>query len=112
MPAGGYNGHQTSVPPTILPGRSTCWYCFERHRRSLPGAEELGAPLSELPVGVFLPATAAMASLQMPDILRILTGYEPPRFVSCRGDFDLDTCQLTLERVPSEPSCGWCTGTA
>lgn len=110
--AGGYNGHMSSLPLTMLPGRSTCWPCFDKFRRSRPGAGSFEHRLSELPTGVFLPATTAMAALQMPDVVRILTGYEPPRFLNCRAEFDVNTCSLTTEQVPPDPNCAYCTGRA
>ncbi|MBI4370744.1 MAG: ThiF family adenylyltransferase [Elusimicrobia bacterium] len=110
--AGGYNGHMSSLPPTILPGRSTCWPCFDKFRRSKSGAGSFEHKLSELPAGIFLPATTAMAALQMPDIVRVLTGYEPPRFLNCRAEFDVSTCSLTIEPVSPDPNCDYCTGRA
>ncbi len=111
IPGGGYNGHFTSLPPTLLPGRSTCWPCYGKAtaRNMTPGIGTLN--LSQIKSGIFLPATIAMAALQMPEIVRVLTGYEPPRFVNCRGDFDLSTCSLELESVPPTPGCRTCEGT-
>ena len=111
IPAGGYNGHLTSVPPTLIPGRSTCWYCYEKVISHTPSPESFGLCLSEIRAGVFLPATLAMAALQMPEILRVLTRYEEPRFTNRRGEFDLSSCQFTSEEVPPDPLCGYCNGT-
>ncbi len=112
IPAGGYNGHMTSLPPTVLPGRSTCWPCYERisMRKASPRVGML--PLSKIKAGIFLPATIAMAALQMPEIVRVLTGYEPPRFTNRRGEFDISSCRLTVEEIPPTPGCGTCEGTA
>ncbi|MBI4369633.1 MAG: ThiF family adenylyltransferase [Elusimicrobia bacterium] len=112
IPGGGYNGHFTSLPPTLLPGRSTCWPCYEHDaaRKRAVRIETLN--LSQIKSGIFLPATIAMAALQMPEIVRVLTGYEPPRFLNCRGEFDLNTCSLELETVAPTPGCGTCEGTA
>ncbi|OGR46081.1 MAG: hypothetical protein A2X37_06215 [Elusimicrobia bacterium GWA2_66_18] len=111
IPAGGYNGHMTSVPPTLIPGRSTCWHCYERTtaKKVSPFGE---LRLAEMKSGVFLPATVAMAALQMPEIIRVLTGCEQPRFINCRGEFDINACALRIENVPPTPGCGTCEGTA
>lgn len=110
IPAGGYNGHMTSVPPTLLPGKSTCWPCYEKAtaRKNSPYTGELN--LSQIKSGIFLPATVAMAALQMPEIVRVLTGHEAPKFINQRGEFDLSTCALTVEKVPPTPGCRMCEG--
>lgn len=111
IPAGGYNGHMTSVPPTLIPGSSTCWHCYER--TTAKKVSPFGKlKLSEMKSGVFLPATVAMAALQMPEIIRVLTGCEAPRFINRRGEFDLNTCALRVEDVPPTPGCRTCEGTA
>lgn len=108
IPAGGYNGHLTSIPPTLLPYKSTCWYCFDQARRKQSGEETPEFKISELRCGVFLPAVVAMASIQMMEILRILTNFEPPQFTNCRSEFDLRTCTLQKEYVAPDPSCQYC----
>lgn len=110
--AGGYNGHMTSLPPTLLPGRSTCWPCFRRIGVDRPSIKDFGLRLSAVNAGIFLPGTVAMAALQMPEIVRVLTGHEPARFTNKRGDFDLGSCELKVEQVPPTAGCGWCEGTA
>lgn len=112
IPAGGYNGHRTSLPPTMLPGRSTCWSCFERTGTGRPSIRDYGLRLSSINAGIFLPGTIAMAALQMPEIVRVLTGHEAPRFTNKRGEFDLDSCELKTESVPPTPGCTFCEGTA
>lgn len=110
--AGGYNGHVTSLPPTLLPGRSTCWPCFRKAGASRPSIKDFGLRLSAVNAGVFLPGTIAMAALQMPEIIRVLTGHEPARFTNRRGDFDLGSCELKVEAIAPTPGCGRCEGTA
>jgi molybdopterin/thiamine biosynthesis adenylyltransferase len=109
VPVGGYNGHLSVVPPTVLPGRSVCWYCHEKARKTKPSPNDHGILLSSLPLGSFLPAVAATTNIQAMEVVRILTGFEAPRHCGRWGEFDLRDCTLEWEEVQADPRCRFCS---
>ena len=110
--AGGYRTHLGFVGPTILPGRSACWKCFEMdYLQNDPFAINGWKPLAAgRPTGGSLgPLGAVVAGIHAWEAIRILTGILPPAMTNRKGEIDFVDMSIsyhTVERRPDCPVCG------
>jgi len=78
---GGYNGHLSFLGPTVIPGRTACWFCYEKslERRTKNfkdlELEPVEAPSSD---GSISPIAAITANFHVLEALKVLSGYSKP----------------------------------
>ena len=110
--AGGYRTHLGFLGPTVLPGQSACWKCFETdyHQNdsfAINGWKPLAAGR---PTGGSLgPLGAVVAGIHAWEAIRILTGILPPAMTNRKGEIDFVDMSIsyrTVERRPDCPVCG------
>ena len=103
---------------SVLPGQSACLDCTLHRHRNTGSADDLrGVALyrtkarSNRGIG---PVAGLLGSLAAFELLRILTGFEPPAYAGrpLQVDFAAGCAmrQFAWERVPSCPTCGDGTG--
>lgn len=110
---GAYAGHVGMIGPTIVPGSTACWTCYERDN-ARRGAGEVITPLSphrNRHTAAFAPLSAVVANIQAWDAVRVLTGVAPPLLADRLGELDLASLELTWREVPRDPDCPVCGGT-
>lgn len=111
---GAYAGHVGMIGPTIIPGSTACWTCYERDN-ARRGAGEVITPLSphrNRHTAAFAPLSAVVANIQAWDAVRVLTGIAPPLLAGRLGELDLSSLELTWREVPKDPDCPACGGTS
>jgi molybdopterin-synthase adenylyltransferase len=99
------------IGPMVIPGRSACLECQERHAR---GAYPLYDELAEFRTAK--PADAAtlgassgvVGSMVAMEAIHLLTGEVTPASVDTALIFDLRTMELTREEVARDPGCTAC----
>ncbi len=107
------------VGPTVIPGQSACYKCYELRRNANLGnyeeVMEFESRLKEMPQirtdsDTLRPVAALTASLLALETLRILSGAALPQLVAkyIRIDFrSFDFAPHRFLRLPSCPACGY-----
>ena len=109
--AGGYRTHLGFVGPTVLPGQSACWKCFEMdYLQNDPFAVNGWKPLAAgRPTGGSLgPLGAVVAGIHAWEAIRILTGILPPVMINRKGEIDFVDLSITYRPVAKNPDCPFC----
>jgi len=109
--AGGYRTHLGFVGPTVLPGRSACWKCFEMdYHQNDPFAVNGWKPLAAgRPTGGSLgPLGAVVAGIHAWEAIRILTGILPPAMTNRKGEIDFVDMSVSYHAVDRNPDCPVC----
>jgi bacteriocin biosynthesis cyclodehydratase domain-containing protein len=109
---GAYAGHVGMIGPTIVPGSTACWTCYERDnaRRGDGGTITPLSPHRDRHTAAFAPLSAIVANLQTWDAVRVLSGIAPPLLANRLGELDLRTMRLDWREVPQDPDCPACGG--
>ncbi len=100
------------VGPLVLPGRSACNECLERHAAAnYPLYEELStADARQIPPAATLgAASGVVGSLLAMEVIHHLTGVVSPATVNASFAVDLTSLEAILEPVPADPGCAACT---
>jgi len=109
--AGGYRTHLGFVGPTVIPGRSACWRCFEMdYHENDPFATNGWKPLAAgRPSGGSLgPLGAVVAGIHAWEAIRVLTGILPPVMINRKGEVDFTDLTLTYHDVVQRADCSEC----
>jgi len=109
--AGGYRTHLGFVGPTVLPGQSACWKCFEMdYHENDPFAVNGWKPLAAgRPTGGSLgPLGAVVASIHAWEAIRILTGILPPAMLNRKGEIDFVDMSISYHPVARKADCPVC----
>lgn len=108
---GGYRTHLGFVGPTVLPGQSACWKCFETDYLENDLFGKSGwtpLPVSRPTGGSLGPLGAVVAGLHAWEAIRVLTGLVPPRMLNCKAEIDFVTLTLQFYQVAANPACSEC----
>lgn len=108
---------RAEIGPTVLPGRSACYHCFDLRRRSLKinyeeyknlethlGKEETLPPFRVHPL--FREITAGLAACE---IMRVVSGYFYPQTYNQVILVDFFTLELSKNQVLKIPRCPVCS---
>lgn len=108
---GGYDGHIGFIGPTILPGVSGCWQCYEsailRFRRRTRFSH-LMVTEATANGGNLGAAAALIANHHVLDAIKLLTGYAPPHWVGRTGELDFVTMRMRTTTFERQPGCSLC----
>jgi molybdopterin/thiamine biosynthesis adenylyltransferase len=113
--AGGYNMHLSLVGPTIIPGKTPCFYCISYGMDQCKVAEIEGAERivkEHRNLGNLAPLAAISASFVANECLKLLLGLPnlKPTMVGKRGEFNFFTKNLVLEEYSVWDECPYCVG--
>jgi len=109
--AGGYRTHLGFVGPTVLPGHSACWKCYEMdYHENDPFAANGWKPLAAgRPSGGSLgPLGAVVAGIHAWEAIRILTGILPPAMINRKGEIDFTDLTISYHHVGQRVDCPVC----
>lgn len=108
---GGYDGHLSFVGQTVIPGTTSCWYCYVEggiYEKAIRGFTHL--PITECATkGGTLPAIAAItANIHALEVIRVLTGYAAPLMANHKAELDFLSLSLIKSRIPKYKNCSLC----
>lgn len=108
---GGYDGHLSFLGPTVIPGNSACWYCYEKSLdRRLAAYQHLKITKSEIDGGSLGSISAVTANLHVLEATKILSGFGKPSLRNAVAEIDFHRFQLDLKRFRRQRGCKICNG--
>ncbi|MGI5271146.1 TOMM precursor leader peptide-binding protein [Nonomuraea sp. CA-218870] len=104
-------GLEVLIGPTVLPGRSACWTCFDDRRRShLTRYEEAALVEHIWGEGAAPPFLAVVPGLSLValEVVKLITGFAPATTVDGLLAIDVLSSTTTLHPVLRVPRCRSC----
>lgn len=109
---GGYNLHLSLIGQTVIPGKTACVKCFEKHldkinTADLDGVKKLSRPNRK--IGSFGPVCALSASLTSTEAFKVLINkFQFLTNTNKRIEFKITEQDFSIQDVPRNPDCEWC----
>lgn len=108
---GGYDGHLSFIGPTIIPGKSACWYCYEHALdRQLKRAdyEHLAITPSHIQGGNIGAISAITANYHILEAVKVLTGFATPTMLNRAAELDFLTFGIHFRSFKKRRNCPLC----
>lgn len=108
---GGYDGHLSFVGPTVIPGKSACWYCYEHALdRQLKHAdyEHLVVTPSHVQGGNIGAISAITANYHVLEAVKVLTGFASPAMLNRAAELDFLTFGIHFRSFKKRWNCHLC----
>lgn len=108
---GGYDGHLSFIGPTIIPGKSACWYCYEHALdRQLKHADykHLAVTPSHIQGGNIGAISAITANYHVLEAVKVLTGFAPPTMLNRAAELDFLTFGIHFRTFKKRRNCPLC----
>jgi len=108
---GGYDGHLSFLGPTIIPGKSACWYCYEHtldHQLDYAGYEHLVITPSHSQGGNIGAISAITANCHVLEAIKVLTGFAAPTMLNKAAELDFLTLGIHFRNFKKRRSCSLC----
>jgi molybdopterin-synthase adenylyltransferase len=108
---GGYDGHLSFIGPTVIPGKTPCWFCYEHgidKKKKASGLQHL--PISEVQIqgGSIGAISAITANIHVLEAVRLLSGWSDPKMVGQTGEFDFLGLTLSHSSFSKIKTCKQC----
>lgn len=108
---GGYDGHLSFIGPTVLPGKSACWYCYERaldRQLGLAGYEHLTITPSHIQGGNIGAISAITANYHVLEAIKVLTCFSTPTMLNRVAELDFLTFEINFRNFKKRRGCPLC----
>lgn len=108
---GGYNMHLSLIGQTVIPGKTACVKCYERHlneENTIDPTRVKKLLVKNRKIGSFGPMCSMIASMVGMEALKILTKEIPPANINRRGEFDILTMDISYKTYERRNDCEWC----
>ena len=110
---GGYAGHFGLIGPTIIPGQTACWECYQaNHKEEKLDLKPLTPWAPRRSSASIAPIAAIVANIQLWDALRILSRVGSPTGINKTGEIDFMTLSIRWKELSTEHFCERCKGIA
>lgn len=109
---GGYDGHLGFVGPTIVPGESGCWFCYEQtleHQMLSAGYEHLLITTAHVKGGNLGAISAIIANYHVLEALKVIGGFAKPSLVNQVAEIDFLTYHAHLRPYHQLKECPICS---
>lgn len=109
---GGYDGHLGFVGPTIVPGESGCWFCYEQtleHQLLSAGYEHLLITTAHVKGGNLGAISAIIANYHVLEALKVIGGFAKPTLVNQVAEIDFLTHHAHLRPYRQLKECPICS---
>jgi len=108
---GGYDGHLSFIGPTVLPGKSACWYCYEHaldRQLGLAGYEHLVITPSHIQGGNIGAISAITANYHVLEAIKVLTGFSKPTMLNKVAELNFLTFEIHFRDFKKRRFCPLC----
>lgn len=108
---GGYDGHLSSLGQTVIPGETSCWFCFADssiYEDLLDGFRIVDRTSNQQVGGTICPVGVYVASFQVQEAVRILTGCSTPVMINRKAEIDFTNLSQSFVNVPKLKTCKLC----
>ncbi|MEK7591724.1 MAG: ThiF family adenylyltransferase [Patescibacteria group bacterium] len=108
---GGYDGHLSFIGPTIIPGKSACWYCYEHaltQQLSHAGYEHLVVTPSHIQGGNIGAISAITANYHVLEAIKVLTGFATPTMLNRTAELDFLMFGIHFRNFEKRRDCHLC----
>ena len=108
---GGYDGHLSFLGPTIIPGKSACWYCYEHaldQQLDRAGYQHLQVTPSHIQGGNIGAISAITANYHVLEAIKVLTGFAPPTMLNRAAELDFLTLGINFRNFKKQRNCFLC----
>lgn len=108
---GGYDGHLSFIGPTVIPGKSACWYCYEHALdRQLHRADyhELAITKAHHKGGNIAAISAITANYHVLDAVKVITGFSKPTMINKAAELDFRTFDINFRKFKKRHACPYC----
>lgn len=108
---GGYNMHLSLIGQTVIPGKSACVKCYERHlneENKIDPTRVKKLLVKNRKIGSLGPMCSMIASMVGMEAIKILTKTIPPANINRRGEFDILTMDISYRTYERRNDCEWC----
>ncbi len=108
---GGYDGHLSFIGPTVIPGKSACWYCYEHaldkqlHRADY---HELAVTKAHSKGGNIAAISAITANYHVLDAVKVITGFLKPTMTNKAAELDFRTFDINFRKFRKRHDCPYC----
>jgi bacteriocin biosynthesis cyclodehydratase domain-containing protein len=108
---GGYDGHLSFIGPTVIPGKSACWFCYEHAldkqlRRS--EYQQLAVTSAHSKGGNIAAISAITANYHVLDALKVITGFLKPTMINKAAELDFRTYDINFRKFRKRHTCSYC----
>ncbi len=108
---GGYDGHLSFIGPTVIPGESACWYCYEHALdKQLHRAEyqQLTVTNTHIKGGNIAAISAITANYHVLDVVKVITGFSKPTMTNKVAELDFRTYDINFRKFRKRHMCPCC----
>lgn len=108
---GGYDGHLSFIGPTVIPGKSACWYCYEHALdKQLHRAEyqQLAVTNAHSKGGNIAAISAITANYHVLDAVKVITGFLKPTMTNKVAELDFRTYDINFRKFRKRYTCPYC----
>ena len=108
---GGYDGHSSFLGQTVIPHKTSCWFCYADsgiYEDMLDGFEITERKNGNLVGGTICPIGVQIASFQVQEAVRLLTGCSEPVMINRKAEVDFQNLSYSFTEIPKLIDCKIC----
>lgn len=108
---GGYDGHLSFIGPTVIPGKTACWFCYESALdKHLHRAEyrQLTITSAHRKGGNIAAISAITANYHVLDALKVIAGFLRPTMTNKAAELDFRTYEINFRKFRKRHICLYC----
>ncbi len=109
---GGYIGHLGLIGPTIIPGRTKCWDCYQINYKKRRKEGKLLTnlfPDRKRHTGATASISSIVANFQVWDAIRLLGRIGDPNIINKTGEIDLNNLSIRWNNLSEDDLCEVCS---
>jgi bacteriocin biosynthesis cyclodehydratase domain-containing protein len=108
---GGYDGHLSFLGPTVIPGATPCWFCYEKkisRQKEVAGLRHIMITDSDRLGGSIAPVAAITANYHAMEAFKVLSGWASPALAGRIAELNFIDFSITFTHFRRNPKCALC----